>query len=663
MSSDVFTETFQDSSPTTIIDVASTVAGNDDVIDWTTDCIGDGSDMMAMTSSTNDYDDDINDEVRAMLEADFLDTFTAEFESRYVKSASSESQLYDTSFMNSISLDAENNTSIGQPTCESRDKMSVEYLPPENNGDYTNIFQHSSKLKKRGAVSGKGPSHRSAKKKSKGLPKRPLSKYNLFFQSERLKILDEASQNHTRISFENLAKIIGKRWHDLSEEDSEKFRVLSELDIARYREEMTVYHAKRRNTTPDLHLEGIDDRTISSSSVKKAHSIYSPKSPSSPKRKRKYSDSSVTTTGSVECATQPHPSAKHTPSASPTLLHQLDDTPSENDEHNHEMANILSSPGRQESSSVNQDVPDATKNKTLSRSNDSSKSGLTLPLLQDDVNELDTSRSPAPPVQREFSTQDRHGSAQLHIPSQQRQAHDYCQDDYYNRTNSNGAVILPPRTMPMSHPPGYVVQYHHPYPRSGPSSESYPYYYGNTMPPRPPPSHHLPQSYHPRIHPYSYYCHNNNMYRTVTLPQDHNKEVMMYDPQAKEDRRYTIQYKCYAMKRSEAHAYLSRVSSAATPPETLSNPKLQNNYYGNHGSKYSIPMQQLLHQQCPIPGVEVDLSKPPMPLPMLPPPTPRLFNLPPSLPPLHHYRRPHPAAAAVVPPPPPPPIGSAQFRN
>lgn len=132
------------------------------------------------------------------------------------------------------------------------------------------------------------------KKKTKDpdKPKRPLSSYNIFFKHERQKILkmvengewvdgivdtkskdcvdlkDDSSksrdednpsaeqtdsevrsnfdsttvkQPHGKISFENLAKLIGQRWKTLPEEDLAEFQALADEDMKRYKNEIEVW--------------------------------------------------------------------------------------------------------------------------------------------------------------------------------------------------------------------------------------------------------------------------------------------------------------------------------------------------------------------------------------------------------------------------------------
>mmetsp|Transcript_26443 Transcript_26443/g.55494 ORF Transcript_26443/g.55494 Transcript_26443/m.55494 type:complete len:562 (+) Transcript_26443:337-2022(+) len=136
-----------------------------------------------------------------------------------------------------------------------------------------------------------GKGKKAPKKKVKGKPKRPLSAYNLFFKEERERILksipgsdqkrmtrgskggngerksedngdyqddnchetrgdakdfDQKDKNgkkipHGKIGFENLAKLIGKRWQDLEPEKVAKYKKLADKDMRRYKEEMEIF--------------------------------------------------------------------------------------------------------------------------------------------------------------------------------------------------------------------------------------------------------------------------------------------------------------------------------------------------------------------------------------------------------------------------------------
>lgn len=117
------------------------------------------------------------------------------------------------------------------------------------------------------------------KKKPKGMPKRPLSAYNLYFQAERTKIIaNQVETQGPRIGFEGLGKIIGKQWRDLSASDKKKYDELAEKDSERYRKEMDAYHEMKTKK-----LEEEDKRaaartpvlsSISSSATSVRHTIF-----------------------------------------------------------------------------------------------------------------------------------------------------------------------------------------------------------------------------------------------------------------------------------------------------------------------------------------------------------------------------------------------------
>lgn len=100
--------------------------------------------------------------------------------------------------------------------------------------------------KRSSSQSGSMPTSR-RKKKPKGMPKRPLSAYNLYFQAQRAGILarDESEDGCKKIGFEGLGKIIGKQWKGLSEKDRKKYHKLAEKESVRYRNEMEVYNQQK----------------------------------------------------------------------------------------------------------------------------------------------------------------------------------------------------------------------------------------------------------------------------------------------------------------------------------------------------------------------------------------------------------------------------------
>lgn len=97
-------------------------------------------------------------------------------------------------------------------------------------------------------------------KKPKGKPKRPLSAYNLFFQTERENILRSTPDPsvpvipkrirkgrnvHGKIGFVTLAKQIGAKWKTLSPSSRQKFGDAAKIERQRYDEEMDKWQQDR----------------------------------------------------------------------------------------------------------------------------------------------------------------------------------------------------------------------------------------------------------------------------------------------------------------------------------------------------------------------------------------------------------------------------------
>ena len=115
-------------------------------------------------------------------------------------------------------------------------------------------------------------------------PKRPLSAYNIFFRQERQKLLGETDGDdndgddddakgsddfedkkpaavgdaagskkrkrgkpHHKVSFEQMAKIIGQRWKELESDDSKKkhYQEIAQKDKERYQAEIAVWKQQR----------------------------------------------------------------------------------------------------------------------------------------------------------------------------------------------------------------------------------------------------------------------------------------------------------------------------------------------------------------------------------------------------------------------------------
>lgn len=115
--------------------------------------------------------------------------------------------------------------------------------------------------------SSSGMTKRPSRKKPKDKPKRPLSAYNYFFKQERQRILKYLARDHSapnppdevvddeqekrlvteggKVSFEEMGKLIGRRWKAISPENLEKYSALAATDAERYKKELADYNDKK----------------------------------------------------------------------------------------------------------------------------------------------------------------------------------------------------------------------------------------------------------------------------------------------------------------------------------------------------------------------------------------------------------------------------------
>ena len=97
----------------------------------------------------------------------------------------------------------------------------------------------------------------------------PLVGLQHFFKEERSRILDDIpdiegdlrgsrksgeKQPHGKIDFQSLAKLIGKRWKQLTESDREVYKLKSEEDMKRYK---SVKQSKYRKLSECIEQENV----------------------------------------------------------------------------------------------------------------------------------------------------------------------------------------------------------------------------------------------------------------------------------------------------------------------------------------------------------------------------------------------------------------------
>jgi hypothetical protein len=103
---------------------------------------------------------------------------------------------------------------------------------------------------------------RQGKSKDEDRPKRPLTAYNLFFKSERAKMLTElamaneaavakgSNQRSSKMGFEEMAKRISIKWNEADAKTKADFQVIADRDRQRYAIEKAAYlHRKRERST------------------------------------------------------------------------------------------------------------------------------------------------------------------------------------------------------------------------------------------------------------------------------------------------------------------------------------------------------------------------------------------------------------------------------
>mmetsp|Transcript_16459 Transcript_16459/g.41299 ORF Transcript_16459/g.41299 Transcript_16459/m.41299 type:complete len:462 (+) Transcript_16459:193-1578(+) len=201
-------------------------------------------------TSPMDFDDWAVDPFSLSKEGDMFSSLSAGVE----EVVEAHSNLNPSDFVSENAVTKKDSTALnddGSSANQKSDSQSLEEnsLWPSSKKS-TNSGAAGSGVNLKNPVSGKKKSEyipvSRRKKKPKGMPKRPLSAYNLYFQAERTKIIAHQQEgNGPRIGFEGLGKVIGKQWRDLTSEKKKEYGKLAEKDSERYRKEMDAYHERK----------------------------------------------------------------------------------------------------------------------------------------------------------------------------------------------------------------------------------------------------------------------------------------------------------------------------------------------------------------------------------------------------------------------------------
>lgn len=145
--------------------------------------------------------------------------------------------------LSNLLLEDDNKKSAAQ-TKTIQDQVNQTDFPPPEAADQP---------RRRRSSDSRGSCKRS-KRAKKGIPKRPLTAYNLYFKDRRAALMASDS----RPSFEELAKVIGREWHDITPTVRHHYDRLAKVETDRYHREMDVYHENRRKERDEeLHGEAI----------------------------------------------------------------------------------------------------------------------------------------------------------------------------------------------------------------------------------------------------------------------------------------------------------------------------------------------------------------------------------------------------------------------
>lgn len=110
------------------------------------------------------------------------------------------------------------------------------------------------------------------KKKPNGMPKRALSAYNCYFQEERARLMEESGQ---KFGFEELGKLVGKKWRSLPESEKKRFYDLATADSQRYHREMEEWKITHKDEFEPIQKPLNTSRSSSGESASEPHKMSS----------------------------------------------------------------------------------------------------------------------------------------------------------------------------------------------------------------------------------------------------------------------------------------------------------------------------------------------------------------------------------------------------
>ena len=160
-----------------------------------------------------------------------------------------------------VALDSLSSWLRGTSTFDSSDGRPIkrEHHPSPLQERPSSSPSSSPKRRKRRDSNDEGPQSSTVggdrrRKKPNGMPKRPLSAYNCYFQEERARLMERGQEEDGpnilpsgKIGFEELGKIIGKNWRNLPESEKQRFHDRASEDNERYHKEMEAWRKKHQS--------------------------------------------------------------------------------------------------------------------------------------------------------------------------------------------------------------------------------------------------------------------------------------------------------------------------------------------------------------------------------------------------------------------------------